>query len=577
MTAFADKVAQSIAVLPFDYTGTNPDDSYLGSGLSDELRNQLGRVDGLRVAGRLSSKAAVSRSKDAKTMSKQLGVATLLEGTMRRQGEVLRVSVQLIDGASGLAIWSDTFDRDRQDLLDVQQEIAAAVVRKVLPDSNQPIAAPATGNATANELMLLGRHYEQQVRERQDVDSETLQRAVHFYRMATEADPKSALAQSRLAGALLYLGDLDGAESHGSAALLLDPKLAEAQNTFGKVLFARASPNMGEPLARAVELNPNLPDALADYAHWYWFNRGSDGVAELYQRALDLDPLNVTRYAALASFLAIYDRPDEARAIAEQIRIRFDGATAYRAIAHILDLVGDVDHAIAWTIKARDAEPDNPLHVGRLAELYTDIGDYETAVDLEPDTGVGLLFKMRRYDELIEKGEMRMFDYPEDIKLRITLGYAYNATGRFDDAVLIIKTSGLLDGYSHSRRSAEESDGFAVILDAAYGSGEIEGARELAKWEMATHYESDSADWWIALEHACSYAILGDDGEVYRLLQRAQESNHLAWEPALKDHQCFKRFADDAVYLETVRHFDERRALLRRRLPATLARYGVTL
>lgn len=341
--------------------------------------------------------------------------------------------------------------------------------------------------------------------------------------------------------------------------------------------MARGSPNMGEPLARAVQLNPNLPDALADYAFWYWFNKDTDGVRELYQRALDLDPLNVARYAALGHFLAIYDRPDEARALAEQMQMTFDGATAYRAIAHLYDLIGDVDHAIAWTIKARDAEQVNPLHVEKLAEYYTDIGDYDTASALEPDLGVGLLFKMRRYREMIDKAELRMFDYPDDFRLRTSLGFAYNATGQFDAAIRIIEASGFLDSYSHSRRNAEESDGFSVLLDAAYGSGEIERARELAEWEMATHYESESAYWWIALENACTQAILGNDVEVYRLFQRALQSNILAWEPMLKDHQCFKRFAGDPAYLAVVRHFDERRALLRSRLPATLVQYGVSL
>jgi TolB-like protein/tetratricopeptide (TPR) repeat protein len=567
----------SVAVMPFDYFGLNPEDSYLGPGLSDELRDQLGRVDGLRIAARSSSIAATQQGADAKATALKLGVAHLLEGNMRRRGNVLRVSVQLIDGRNGLVVWNDTFDRDRRELLNVQQDIAAAVVRAVLPGSSRPIAEPATQNPTANELMLLARFYEQQVRERQDVDIETLQRSVQYYRKAAEADPESALAQSRLAGALLYLGDLDGAEAHASAALLLNPKLAEVQYTFGKILFARGSPNMGEPLARAVELNPNLPDLLADYAHWYWFNVGTDGVPELYQRALDLDPLNPARFAALGSFLALSDRPGEARALAEQMQTIFDGATAYRAIAHLYDLVGDVDHAIAWTIRARDAEPDNPLHLERLAEFYTDIGDYETASALDSDVGVGLLFKMRRYDEMIDKAELRMIDYPEDVQMRVYLAFAYNAKGRFEAAIRIITTSGVLESYSHTRRNTEESDAFLVLLNAAYGSGEIERAKELAEWMQTTHHMSDWSYWFVALGRACMQAILGQDDDVRRLFRKALGSNILAWEPMLKDQQCFQRFADDPAYLAVVEHFEERRAMLRERLPATLAQYGVSL
>jgi tetratricopeptide (TPR) repeat protein len=409
------------------------------------------------------------------------------------------------------------------------------------------------------------------------VDIETLQKAVHYYRLATKADPESALAQSRLAGALLYLGDNDGAEAHASNAILLNPNLAEVQYTFGKILFARGSPNMGEPLARAVELNPNLPDAIADYAFWYWFNVGTEGVTELYQRALDLDPLNPARYAALGSFLAMSDHPDEARALIQRMQTTFNGATAYRAIAHLYDLVGDVDHSIAWTIKARDAEPDNPLHVERLAEFYTDIGDYETAIALDPDIGVGLLFKMRRYDEMIEKAELRMIDFPEDVQIRVYLAFAYSATGRFDAAIRIISTSGVLDSWSHSRRTTPETDAFFVLLNAAYGSGEIDRARELAEWGRATHYYSDWHYWWVSLGSACTHAILGHDDEVHRQFQHALKGNILAWEPMLKDQECFKRFADDPAYLAVVKHFEDRRAMLRERLPATLAQYGVSL
>lgn len=496
---------------------------------------------------------------------------------MRRQGNLLKVSVQLIDGNSGLAVWQKTFERGRRELLNVQQDVAQSIAEQLLPDTAPTIAGPITQDATAHDKMILARHYEQQVLERETVDPDLLERAVRLYREATELDPGSALAHSRLAGALLYLGDIDDAEAHASKALLLDPKLAEVQHTFGKILFARGTPNMGEPLARAVELNPNLPDAIADYAFWHWFNVSTDGVADLYQRALDLDPLNVARYAALGQFLALNDRPDEARALAERLRALLDTPPAYRAIEKLYDLVGDVDHAIAWAIKARDAEPDNPLHVQRLAELYTDIGDYKTAEALEPDLGVGLLFKMRRYDEMIVKAEDLFLDHPEDLQLRVYLGFAYNAIGQFESAIRVIETSGFLDSYSHSRRSQEEFDGFGVLLDAAYGSGEIDRARELAVWELATHYESDTSYWFVAFERACTHAILGNDDEVYRLLQRTLESELLAWEPMLRDHQCFKRFTNDAAYLAVVNHFEQLREMLRARLPSTLAQYGVVL
>ncbi len=213
--------ANSVAVMPFVNSGGKPEDSYLVEGLSDELRDQLARVAGLRIAARSSSIAATRQGLDAYSASRQLGVANLVEGTVRRQGNVLRVSVQLIDGASGLAIWSNTFERGPQEFLNVQQAIAEAVVAEVLSESEVEVAEPATRNPTANELMLLARHYEQQVRERQEVDERSLLEAIRLYRGAIEADPESALAHSRLAGALVFLGDLEAAEAPMFRALAI--------------------------------------------------------------------------------------------------------------------------------------------------------------------------------------------------------------------------------------------------------------------------------------------------------------------------------------------------------------------
>ena len=256
---------------------------------------------------------------------------------------------------------------------------------------------------------------------------------------------------------------------------------------------------------------------------------------------------------------------------------RFDGPAAYRAIAEVLRLVGDVDHSIAWTIKARDAEPDNPLHLQRLAEFYTDIGDYETAESLEPDLGVGLLFKMRRYDEMIEKAVDLYWDRPGDIQLQVYLAAAFNTQGRYDDALRILTSSGVLDTLQTIRRGTVELDALRTMLDATYGSGAVEQAREFIRLGEGRFYVGDTSDWGVALGLACIAAIDGDDAEVYRRFARAREGKNLAWEPMLKDVVCFERFADDPEYLETVKHFDDLRAAVRERLPDTLARHGVSL
>ncbi|NIP19338.1 MAG: hypothetical protein GWM87_15145, partial [Xanthomonadales bacterium] len=264
-------VPNSVAVLPFENAGGNPEDSYLSAGLGDELRDQLGRVQGLRIAARTSSLAARERNLDALEISTRLGVANLVEGSLHRQGDTLRVSVRLIEGATGLAIWSETFERGPNELLNVQLAIAEQVTLHVLPDATPMVAEPATRDATANELMLLARHYEQQVRERLEIDERTLLEAVRLYRRATEIDPRSALAQSRLAGALLYLGDLEAAEAPIFRALSLAPNLSEVQNTLGEYYWARGhTREAGVAWAYAIELDPDDSEALGNYAWWRW-------------------------------------------------------------------------------------------------------------------------------------------------------------------------------------------------------------------------------------------------------------------------------------------------------------------
>lgn len=568
--------ANSIAVLPFVNASGKPEDSYLVEGLSDELRDQLARVADLRIAARSSSIAASQQGLDAFSASQRLGVANLVEGNVRRQGNMLRVSVQLIEGASGLALWSRTFDRGPQELLNVQQAIAEAVVAKVLPESEITVAEPATRNPTANELMLLARHYEQQVKERQDFDQETLLEAVRLYRQAAEADPGSALAHSRLAGALVFLGDIESAAAPIFKALSLAPSVSEVQNTLGEYYWARGQvKDAGAAWALAVELNPNNPDALPNYAWWRWSRIQKDGVKEMYERALELDRLNLQRYAELGSFLALENYPGEARQLLGKIEELFDSAAGYRVIASLYDYLGDVDRSIAWTIKARRLEPDDFTHTAKLAEYYADIGDFETALRLDPN-GIGILFKMRRYREMIDLAEMAMIEAPNDLRIRSVLAIAHNAIGQHESAIHVLSDTGLPDSVFDGWRSIEEMDGYLALTNALYAIGETETARELAQWRQEFGH-TDSVDWWVVTQAACECAVLGRDDQAREYLEKATRGLHLPWDPILKDSPCFARFQDDPVYQATIQHFDERRAMLRERLPATLAEFGVSL
>jgi TolB-like protein/tetratricopeptide (TPR) repeat protein len=566
----------SVAVLPFVNVGGDPQDSYLVAGLSDELRDQLGRVSGLRMAARSSSVAAMEQGLDAHSMAARLGVANWVEGSVRRQGRLVTVSVQLIDSSNGLALWSNTYERGPQELLNVQQDIARAVIESVLPDAERVVPEPATRDPTANELMLLARHLEQQVRERVEVDQETLLEAVQLYRRATEADPGSALAFSRLAGALIYLGDIAAAEAPIFKALSINPELSEVQHTLG--LFHWASGLVKEARAdfeRAVELNPNNPKALQDLARARWYRLNFEDVREMMERAVELDPLSVEPYGTLGAFLAIKNYPDDARQLLSEMEELFDGAAAFRAMATIWKMLGDVDKSIAWTIRARDLEPDNALHVAKLAEYYADIADFDTALALDPG-GIGVLFHARRYEDMLDIAEQLIIEEPYDLQLRVTMANAYNAVGQFDFAMLMLTPTGLPESVREGFRSSTEWNGLIAMMNALHGAKEIEMARELAQFALDYGVVEDF-DWYWNLHTACQLAVLEQDDRARDRLEHMQNGTHLAWDPILRDSPCFERYQDDPVYQATVRYFDERREMLRERLPITLAEFGVEL
>ncbi len=570
-------IPNSIAVLPFADAGVRSKDIYLVRGLSDELRDQLARVSGLRIAARSSSIAAVDQGLDAVSSSMRLGVAYLVEGNVRSQGSVLRVSVQLINGQSGLADWSMTYERGSRELLAVQQEITEAVVREVLPDAGPLAAEPITRDPTANELMLLARHHETRVREREEVDVDLLQEAIRLYREAAAADPESALAHSRLAGALMYLGDLDAAEPPIFRALSIDPNISEVQNTLGEFHWARGLvPQAGTAWKRAVELNPNNPEALANFALWRWYQIETEGTGGLYRRALDLDPLNLERHASLGFYLASENYFEEARELVTRIEELFDSAAAFRVMADVLARVGEQDKSIAWTIRARDLEPDNPDHIWKLAEYFADIGDFETALALDPE-GIGVLFKMRRFEDVIDLAEFAMIENPGDLWIRTILAMSYNAVGRYESAIHVLKDTGLPDSYFNGWRSTEEGNGYYALQNSLYALGQVDLARELARFTVEEVGYTPSYDFFNTVYEACDRAILGQDEKARTALRRAQKGKRMLWAPVLQDAPCFDRFADDPDYQATIRYFDERRRMLRQRLPVTLAEFDVEI
>lgn len=301
--------ATSLAVLPFANVSGRPEDRYISEGLSDELRDQLSRMQSLAVSARSSSIAFEGRAHDAVTIAERLAVAALLEGTVRRDGDRIRVSVQLVNGRDGKLLWSERYDRARADLLQVQDEIASAVVAAVLPKfvaSGGKIGRLPTDNPVAYDLYLLGRQQERDAERAADDGSgeKLMWQACELYESAIATNPEFAQAHARLAYCLLLQSaPWDRPERVAAAdravlpeierALQLDPRNSDAWVTKGALLRWTQRPGGGAAYRRAVELDPGNADALTVMAVYEASNGRYDRMLEYAERARKLDPMSL--------------------------------------------------------------------------------------------------------------------------------------------------------------------------------------------------------------------------------------------------------------------------------------------
>ena len=360
-------IDKSIAVLPFVNMSADADNEYFSDGLSEELLNMLAKVDGLKVAARTSSFKFKKSEADISEIGEQLHVATILEGSVRKSGNQVRITAQLIKVDDGFHLWSETYDRDLDNIFVVQDEIAKAIVDALkLPllghDAKPITSTAATGNFAAYDLYLLGRHHARVYSE------EDFNRAIEYYLRAIEIDPSFAAAYSGLADGYLFLsdyGNLPQAEAHQLArsaaekALAIDPDSPEAHASMG--LLLNNLNNDGEAETHflwALEVNPNYVNALL----WYSNNlnrqyRVSEGMS-MVKRAMNVDPLshNVRRnYALQLPRLQLYE--DALNEIQAFIAAKPDDPMPYELWGDLLMVRGLPQNAIPMFRNAQRLRP----------------------------------------------------------------------------------------------------------------------------------------------------------------------------------------------------------------------------
>ena len=393
---------KSIAVLPLINESGDPKDEYFSDGLSEELIAALAQISGLKVIGRSSSFRFKDRTEEPKTIGEKLGVSTLLEGTVRKQGDRVRIVAELINAADGIEVWNRTFDHELKDIFAVQQEIAKAVaesLRVTLLGSEEKSAQMATNSVEAHNAYLQGHFYS--VRR----NAEDYRKAIDYFDQAIQLDPNYALAYAERSEVWTVMGDLTGqrstafskARSDAEKAVAIAPSLAEAHAALGWVrAFTewKFAEGLSE-LQRAKELSPANPTANDLLARVIVYTGRMEEAERQARQAVELDPLSAATQFTLGRVLFYAGKLDEAYAAGRKMAELYPSASSsHRWQVLVAVQRGDGETAL----REAQLEPDDSIRPFQLALAQYVRGDRKAAdaalADLIANSRDGLAYQV---------------------------------------------------------------------------------------------------------------------------------------------------------------------------------------
>ncbi len=392
----------SIAVLPFADFSSTKDQEYFANGVSEELLNVLARIDGLRVSSRTSAFAFKEREASTGEIAEALNVGHILEGSVRKAGNTLRITAQLIDTKTDEHMWSQTYDRPltAENIFAIQDEIAAAIVAELKGrlSVGETEATDRTANLEAYELYLRAR---EQMQKRLP---ETLSKAVRGYKHVIALDPEFAPAFAGLAVTYLLMSEYVGTDQDEAIALArpnVDRALELAPNS-AEALTAAASLALDQNklqevldfTKRAIAANPNYVLAYHRQGLAYGGLGQNEKALASFQKALELDPLSAVLLSNFGYYQESLGNLAGARATHEKnIKYNPTSTQGYRALGEIK--YGSGDYAGAHTLfkDAQAINPESPNIRNRLLMIYMDIGLFDQALPLAktPDDKGSLL------------------------------------------------------------------------------------------------------------------------------------------------------------------------------------------
>ncbi len=391
--AHSESPLPSVAVLPFLNLSPDPENEFFADGVTEDVIAQLSKIRGLKVISRTSIMRYKKREQNLREIADTLGVATLLDGSVRRAGGQVRIVAQLIDAASDHPLWSETYDRKLTDIFaiqsDVALEIASALEAGLSPAERKRIHREPTASVAAYQAYLQGRFWYSRY------TAEGIRKGIEYFDQAIEADPQYALAHVGLAMAYTEVAVGQGwdfvradeayrrAYAAALAAIAIDPDLGEARSALALLKFTREYDWEGAEaeFKVALELSPGSAD-IYDYYGWLCgsLERWDEALA-LVTRAQELDPL--MHRSDVASTLLRAGRYDEALESAKQAVV-FDPqhGRSNSTLGWALFKLGKIDEGLASIERAVDLNPGNTMYLAQLGEAYALAGQRSRAHDV---------------------------------------------------------------------------------------------------------------------------------------------------------------------------------------------------
>jgi TolB-like protein/Tfp pilus assembly protein PilF len=463
---------QSIAVLPFVNMSSDQDQEYFSDGISEEILNALAKIPDLHVTSRSSAFAFKGQAIDIPTVARQLGVANVLEGSVRKSGNKVRITAQLIEAAGDRHLWSETYDRELDDIFAIQDEISLAIVAALkghlaLEDHSAALVENRqTSDTAAYEAYLRGHHLILQ-RTRPSLDA-----AVTEFQKAVQIDPEFALAHAELAIAhMLLIKDQYGeytfeeatalAVPHADRAMELDPGLAESQAAAGFVLWhIGATPETVSYFEEALRINPNHSQVLAWMALVSGENGDYEEALEFEEKLLHIDPLYTPNLANLAGSYFARGRTESVNSILGNLAV-ISPTSMLDAKARISRGEGKLAQAVLFGLDALSLEPENTRPRLFLGWNFAEMQLASEAILIDEPPGALTSWLLGRNDQVITM----MTDKARESKLTTddekNLGQAYAAIGKYKKALPLLEAA-----WTHSGGRVSQLGPFGA-MDAA--------------------------------------------------------------------------------------------------------------